>query len=77
MSKPPGRSRETRDPHAAAEALFRPKPPEKAPESPSLPNVRETVSLRIDHDVLEHFREGGPGWQDRINDALKKIVAPS
>jgi uncharacterized protein (DUF4415 family) len=24
--------------------------------------------------VLEHFREGGPGWQDRINDALRKAA---
>jgi uncharacterized protein (DUF4415 family) len=24
--------------------------------------------------VLEHFQEGGPGWQDRINDALRKAA---
>jgi uncharacterized protein (DUF4415 family) len=36
--------------------------------------VKELVSLRIDHDVLEYFREGGPGWQDRINDALRKAA---
>jgi uncharacterized protein (DUF4415 family) len=59
---------------AAAEAVFKPKPPERVPESPSLPNARELVSLRIDRDVLEHFREAGPGWQDRINEALRKIA---
>ena len=25
-------------------------------------------------DLLEYFREGGPGWQDRINDALRAVV---
>jgi uncharacterized protein (DUF4415 family) len=24
--------------------------------------------------VLEHFQEGGPGWQDRINAALRKAA---
>jgi uncharacterized protein (DUF4415 family) len=24
--------------------------------------------------VLEFFRLGGPGWQDRINDALRKAA---
>jgi uncharacterized protein (DUF4415 family) len=32
------------------------------------------VSLRLDKDVLEHFQEGGPGWQDRINAALRKAA---
>jgi uncharacterized protein (DUF4415 family) len=36
--------------------------------------VRELVSLRIDKDVLEHFQEGGPGWQDRINETLRKAI---
>jgi uncharacterized protein (DUF4415 family) len=33
------------------------------------------VSLRIDRDVLEHFQAEGPGWQDRINDALRKLIS--
>jgi uncharacterized protein (DUF4415 family) len=24
--------------------------------------------------VLEWFQEGGPGWQDRINEALRKAA---
>jgi uncharacterized protein (DUF4415 family) len=44
------------------------------PARPSIPNAKELVSLRIDRDVLEHFQEGGPGWQDRINDALRKAT---
>src|SRR3984957_9756927 len=35
---------------------------------------KEQVALRIDQDVLEYFREGGAGWQDRINDALRKAA---
>ena len=33
-----------------------------------------TVSLRIDRDVLDFFQEAGPGWQDRINAALRKAA---
>ena len=62
----------------AAEAAFKSatsKPIELAsPEPPKLPGVRELVSLRIDQDVLAYFQEGGPGWQDRINDALRKAA---
>jgi uncharacterized protein (DUF4415 family) len=32
------------------------------------------VSLRIDRDVLDHFQAEGPGWQDRINDALRRAA---
>ncbi|KQO66431.1 hypothetical protein ASG51_15955 [Methylobacterium sp. Leaf465] len=36
-----------------------------------VPGAREMVSLRLDRAVLEHFQKDGPGWQDRINAALK------
>ena len=48
--------------------------PEAPPKTAALPGVKELVSLRIDQDVLEYFQEGGPGWQDRINDALRKAA---
>ncbi len=35
---------------------------------------KEAVSLRLDPDVLEHFRAAGPGWQSRINAALRKVA---
>jgi uncharacterized protein (DUF4415 family) len=47
---------------------------ELPPKKTALPSVKEMVSLRIDQDVLEHFQESGPGWQDRINDALRKAA---
>lgn len=52
------------------------KPVEMAspPRSSVVPAGKETVSLRIDRDVLAHFQDDGPGWQDRINDALRKVA---
>ncbi|HVV91913.1 MAG TPA: BrnA antitoxin family protein [Hyphomicrobiales bacterium] len=41
---------------------------------PRLDRPRELVSLRLDPDVLDHFRAGGPGWRGRINEALKNVV---
>ena len=32
---------------------------------------KEQVAIRIDHEVLAAFRAAGPGWQTRMNDALK------
>ena len=40
----------------------------------SLPNAKELVSLRLDRDVLEHFQQDGPGWQERMNAALRKAA---
>ena len=39
-----------------------------------LPEPKEQVTLRLDRDVLEHFQDDGPGWQDRINEALRKVA---
>lgn len=36
--------------------------------------TKEQIALRIDHDVLARFREGGAGWQSRMNEALRKAV---
>jgi len=30
--------------------------------------------LRIDRDVLDYFQAAGPGWQERINAALRKVA---
>lgn len=69
-------SRRPSDPRAAAEAAFKPQRP-AAPPPPkpaSVPGVREQVTLRLDQDVLELFQSDGPGWQDRINAALREAV---
>ena len=36
--------------------------------------AKRQVTLRLDPDVIDRFREGGPGWQGRINEALRKAV---
>jgi uncharacterized protein (DUF4415 family) len=36
--------------------------------------TKTQVSLRIDNDVLAAFRSEGPGWQSRMNAALKKAA---
>ena len=39
---------------------------------PPLGLAKRLVSLRLDQDVIDAFRAGGPGWQSRINAALRK-----
>lgn len=71
------RPRRTGDSRQDAEAMFKAataKPVEAPAHAPSLPGVKEMVSLRIDKNVLEYFQEDGPGWQERINDALRKAA---
>jgi len=66
------------DSRTAAEKAFKAvttkPPPELPPKPPAVPGVKEMVSLRIDRDVLDFFREDGPGWQERINAALRKAA---
>lgn len=60
-----------------AEALFKAattKPVEGPAKQNVIPTGKETVSLRIDRDVLAHFQDDGAGWQDRINAALRKAA---
>ncbi|MCF6101380.1 BrnA antitoxin family protein [Mesorhizobium muleiense] len=73
MANPP---RRPTNPMAAAEAAFKParKPIAPIRETAAAPNVRELVSIRIDRAVLDYFQGDGPGWQDRINDALRAVV---
>ena len=35
------------------------------------PEPKATVNMRIDRDVLEFFRQGGRGYQTRINAVLR------
>jgi uncharacterized protein len=37
---------------------------------PSRP-TKERVNIRLDRDILDFFRAGGPGYQSRINEVLK------
>ena len=77
MPDQPRRPRTLNDARTEAEAAFKKtttKVADLPPRNAALPNVKELVSLRIDQDVLEHFQETGPGWQEGINDALRKAA---
>ena len=77
MPDQPRRPRTLNDARTEAENVFKKvttKVAEAPPKQVALPGVKELVSLRIDQDVLAHFQEGGPGWQDRINDALRRAA---
>ena len=39
---------------------------------PPLEKPKRLVSLRLDQDVIDGFRAGGPGWQSRLNTALRE-----
>jgi uncharacterized protein (DUF4415 family) len=73
-------ARRPTDPRSAAEAAFKAvtsKPiegPAKPPSAVAVPGIKEQVTLRIDRDVLDFFQEDGPGWQERINAALRKAA---
>jgi BrnA antitoxin of type II toxin-antitoxin system len=41
---------------------------------PERDEPKKQVTLRLDVDVIERFRSGGPGWQSRINAELRKVV---
>ncbi|MCA0212847.1 MAG: BrnA antitoxin family protein [Proteobacteria bacterium] len=34
-------------------------------------STKESTTIRIDQDVLASFRASGPGWQSRMNAALR------
>lgn len=38
------------------------------------PQPKQAISLRIDQDVLGWFRDGGPGYQTRMNAVLRAFV---
>lgn len=76
-------ARSTLSARDAAEAAFRkattkpaegPAPAAQPAARPAVPGARESVTLRIDAAVLAHFQAEGPGWQDRINAALRRAA---
>ncbi len=39
-----------------------------------IPHHKDSVTLRLDHDVLEWFKKQGKGYQTKINAVLKTFV---
>ena len=50
---------------ALAAQIRRARGPQKAP-------TKQLVSLRLDQDIVERFKASGPGWQSRMNEALRR-----
>ncbi len=42
---------------------------------PRKENPKAQVTLRLDTEIVEHYKAGGAGWQTRINAVLKRAVA--
>ena len=40
-----------------------------------MPKPKQTVTIRLDDDVVEWFKAGGKGYQTRINAVLKMYVS--
>lgn len=41
---------------------------------PRLERPKQPVSIRLDQDVIDHFKADGEGWQSRMNEALRKAA---
>ncbi|MBD8065573.1 BrnA antitoxin family protein [Devosia sp. PTR5] len=67
-----GSARDTAE--AAFKKVTSPAPAPKPSQSAAPPEGKELVSLRLDRAVLQHFQDDGPGWQDRINAALRVVA---
>lgn len=35
---------------------------------------KKQITLRLDQDIIEHYRGLGAGWQGKMNEALRKTV---
>lgn len=41
---------------------------------PKSENPKVAVSIRLDQEVVASFKATGPGWQSRVNEALRKAA---
>ncbi len=41
---------------------------------PKSDNPKRQITLRLDAEIVEHFKGSGRGWQTRINGALREAV---
>lgn len=42
---------------------------------PPLDNPKQQVTVRLDAEIIEYFKQDGKGWQTRLNAALSEYVA--
>ena len=48
--------------------------PPKPRGRPRSEQPKRQVTLRLDHEIVEHFKSDGAGWQTRLNDTLRKAI---
>ena len=41
---------------------------------PTTTGVKQIVTIRLDVDMLDWFKSGGPGYQTRINQVLREYM---
>ncbi|WP_417232037.1 BrnA antitoxin family protein [Brevundimonas sp.] len=46
----------------------------RGPGRPTADNPKVPVSIRLDKDVVDHFKATGEGWQTRINSILREAT---
>jgi uncharacterized protein (DUF4415 family) len=39
---------------------------------PKAEAVKRSVTIRMDEDVVDYFKSGGPGWQTRMHEVLAR-----
>jgi uncharacterized protein (DUF4415 family) len=59
-------------PRALFEKLTR-----RGERGPQKTPTKVAISIRLSQDVIEAFKAGGPGWQSRIDDALRAAIKRS
>ena len=42
---------------------------------PKLDVTKQSVTLRMDPDVIDYFKQDGRGWQTRLNQVLRDYIA--
>ncbi|MCL5967906.1 MAG: BrnA antitoxin family protein [Betaproteobacteria bacterium] len=42
---------------------------------PRAAQPKELINIRLSHEVIEHFKSSGQGWQTRIDSALRQFIA--
>lgn len=47
----------------------------RGPGRPPTDNPKVPVSIRLDKDVVDHFKATGDGWQTRINSILRDATS--
>ena len=41
---------------------------------PPLATTKQPVTIRLDPDLVNHYKAKGKGWQSRMNDDLRKLA---